>query len=334
MKGRIAVKPDEMISVVVPVYNVESYLARCVDSILNQTYKSLEIILIDDGATDKSREICDAYGETYPDKVKAIHQKNTGLSGARNAGLSNAHGKYITFIDSDDWIEPDMIETMYRNLKSKHAQISGIGCYQAYSNGELVKNSTKIKIQTMGTEEALGSFLFNDNLTVCVWGKLYDISLCDTVRCPEGKLFEDHYTTYKLIDRAKTVVFDPQPKYCYFKRKGSIGHSAFSDKTYELYWGIQEEYAYITNKYPDLNPIMSVAKITWELVFINMMFRAEKDDREIVDKTRRFARRHMMDVFCCNEINTVRKIQIGLFAYQPYFYKKAYFRYKKWKGIS
>ena len=328
------VNNKELISIVVPVYNVEAYLKRSVDSLIKQTYRPIEIILVDDGATDKSGEICDRYEREHTGLITAIHQENKGLSEARNTGLGHAHGRYITFVDSDDWLAPDAIETMYKNMKQNYAQISGISLYQAYENGELIKNSSKTQISVMDREEALEKYLFNENLTVCVCGKLYDISLWNTVRCPEGKLFEDQYTTYKLIDQANIIVFDPSPKYYYFKRKGSLGHSLFTNKTYELYWGVQEQYEYITQKYPAIHSAVAVAKIIWELVFINMMFCADCDDKPLVYKTRAFARKHMRDVIHCSEINVVRKIQIGLFAYQLGLYKMVYFCYKKKKGIT
>ncbi|MBS6642769.1 MAG: glycosyltransferase family 2 protein [Clostridiaceae bacterium] len=324
----------ELISVIVPVYNVAAYLERCVDSIIAQTYSPLEIILVDDGATDNSGEICDAYEKKHPDLIKTVHQVNKGLSGARNTGLSYVHGKYITFVDSDDWLASDMVETMYNNLKKYGAQISGISFYQVYENGKIVKNSSKNGIRVMTREEALGKFSFNENLTVCVCGKLYKTYLWDTIKCPEGKLFEDQYTTYRLIDQTETVVFDPSPKYYYFKRQGSIGHSSFTDKTYELYWGVQEQYEYITQKYPDLSSQMAVAKLTWEIVFINMMFCAGKNDMSLVSKSRSFARKHIGEVLHCDDINAVRKVQIGLFAYCLWLYKSVYFSYKKRKGIS
>lgn len=324
----------ELISVVVPVYNVEAYLARCIESIIAQTYRNLEIILVDDGSTDKSGKICDDYKTKYSNLIEVVHQKNRGLSGARNTGLGHAQGKYITFVDSDDWLSHDMIEIMYDNLKKYNAQISGIGFYQAYENGKLVANSSKTGICIMNKEEALGKFLFNNNLTVCVCGKLYQTSLWNTIKCPEGKLFEDQYTTYKLIEQAKVVVFNPSPKYYYFKRKGSIGHSTFSDRTYDLYWGVQEQYDYITRNYPALSAQMAVAKITWEIIFINMMLCGNKKDMPLILKTRMFVRKHIVEVIRCDDINGIRKVQICLFAYLFCLYKSIYFFYKKRKGIA
>lgn len=321
------VTENVLISIVVPVYNVADYMRKCLDSIIAQTYKPIEIILVDDGATDNSSEICDEYEQRYPQLINVVHQKNRGLSGARNTGLSYAHGEYITFVDSDDWIAPDMVETMYRNLKKYDAQISGVSFYKTFEDGKKIKVTSKTEISVMSREETLGKFLFNENMNVCVCGKLYLTSLWDIVKCPEGKLFEDQYTTYKLIDQAETVVYDPSPKYYYVQRNGSIAHSSFTEKTYDLYEGVQEQYGYIVNKYPKLQSQLFVAKITWEIVFFNMMFRAGKNDKLLVEKTRNFARKHIKDVLRCEEINVVRKIQIALFAYWIWGYKKVYFAY-------
>lgn len=324
-------KADELISVVVPVYNVEKYLRKCIDSIINQTYENLEIIIVNDGSKDNSGQICDEYGEKYSDFIKVHHQINKGLSAARNKGLSLAKGAYITFIDSDDWIANDMIENMYCNIKTYKAQISGIMFYQAFEDGRLIKNSNKRKIQVMTSEEALGKFLFNENLTPCVCGKLYDIRLWENISCPEGKLFEDQYTTYKLIDAAQTIVFDPKPQYYYFKREGSIGHSNFCKQTYDLLYGIREEYEEIIKKYPSNKFNMAVARITWEVVFANMMIRSGIIETDVIGEIQKFAKNHMNCVFFSKEINIVRKAQIVLFTYFFSIYKKMYFRYNNKK---
>ena len=186
----------------------------------------------------------------------------------------------------------------------------------------------------MFKNEALGAFLFNGNLTVCAWGKLYEASLWDMIRFPEGKLFEDQYTTYKLIDKADTIVFDPTPEYFYLKRWGSIGHSVFTEKTYELYWGVQEQYTYITEKYPDLSSQMVVAKITWEIVFVNMMLCANKNDKNLIKKLQLFIKENIADVLYCDKINVVRKLQIILFALSFKAYKYMYLTYKKRRTIA
>lgn len=334
MKEETTIIADELISVVVPVYNVENYLERCVNSIIKQTYKKLDIILVNDGSTDNSGKICDKYKKKYPSLVKVIHQENRGLSEARNAGLEIARGKYITFIDSDDWISSNMINTMYKNIKMSKADISVVGFYKVYENGKIDKNTIKNRIYVMNNIDALECFLFNGYLTPCVWGKLWDISLWDEIKCPAGKLFEDQYTTYKILDKAKKIVFDTTAYYYYLKRNNSIGHMPFSKKTYDLYEGIQEEYKYITSKYPNIQSSIAVGRITWELVFANMMFMANKNDQFIIKRIRNFAKKHIVDIIKCRYIGLLRKIQILLFIYNIWLYKKIYFQYKKKRRVT
>ena len=162
---------EELISVVVPVYNVEKYLERCVDSIIKQTYKNLDIILVDDGSQDNSGKICDKYKEKY-NNIQVIHQKNQGLSIARNNGLAIAEGNYITFIDSDDWIKKDMIESLFNAMHKYKADIASVAVYDVYDSGQVIKNVKYKNVKVLSREEALECFLFNGYLTVCVCGKI------------------------------------------------------------------------------------------------------------------------------------------------------------------
>lgn len=313
---------EGLISVVVPVYNVEKYLKRCVDSILKQTYKDLDIILVDDGSSDNSGKICDKYKEKY-NNIQVIHQKNQGLSMARNNGIKMAKGSYITFVDSDDWLKENMVELLFNAIKEHKADIASVGLCDVYDTGQIKKNTKYKGIQILTKEEALESFLFNGYLTVCVCGKLYRTDLWNGIQCPSGKLFEDQYTTYKLLDKSEKIVFVPDSCYYYYKRYGSIGHSEFNNKTYDLYNGIQEEYNFISNKYPILERTLAVARITWEIVFINMMLRGSKqEDEKLISKTRKFARKRITDVYKCQFIGIVRKIQVSLFAFFFQYIKK------------
>lgn len=319
---------NPLITVVVPIFNVEKYLRECVDSILSQVYSNLEIILVDDESPDNSGLICDEYA-TLDTRIKVIHQKNKGLSGARNAGLEIADGKYITFVDSDDVIEPDMIEVLYKALKDNQAEMAVTGLKSFFEDGVSFSNPHGEKIFVFSREEALDCFLFKDYLTPCVCGKLYDISLWQDIRCPEGKLFEDQYTTYRLVDMTSKIVFVASPKYNYRKRNGSIGHSNFTVRSYDLYYGINEEYDYISHKYPLQCKNIAVGKITWEVVFINMMICAGMNDPDILKKIRRFSRQHFWGVLKCPYIGKVRKIQIGLFSYCYKLYIPVYLKYKE-----
>ncbi|MEG0687794.1 MAG: glycosyltransferase family 2 protein [Hungatella sp.] len=328
------VRSFEIVSVVVPIYNVEKYLRRCIDSIVNQTYKNLDIILVDDGSPDSCGKICDEYQEKF-NNIRVIHQENQGLSCARNRGLSVASGSYITFIDSDDWIATDMIESLLQLADKHQAEVAVAGFYNVYDTGKMVRNSKHTEIQILTNKEALECYLFSNCLTPCVCGKLWKTCIWEGVNCPPGKLFEDQYTTYKLLVKAETVVFNPLPQYYYYKRVDSIGHMAFSDKTYDLYEGIQEQYSYISSQFPEIESSIAIAKLMWELVFINMMLRSNFPvDLKLVSSSRLFARKRISDVYKCKFINGVRKIQITLFAYLFVIYKIFYLKYKKRNGMS
>lgn len=322
-----------LITVVVPIYKVEEYLDECVQSILNQTYHNLEIFLVDDGSPDRCGEMCDTYAEK-DSRVKVIHQKNRGLSGARNSAIDIATGEYITFVDSDDYLKEDMVETLYQEVLQYNAEIATAAYESFFEDGSRASNPHDGKIFVYSKEEALDCFLFNDYLTPCVWGKLYSISLWKEVRCPEGKLFEDQFTTYKLIDQCKKVVYDTTPRYYYRKRMGSIGHSSFSERTYDLYDAIHEEYNYISQKYPKECPNIAVARITWEIVFVNMMIRSDAIEIKTVVDVQRFAKKNIKKILQCKYINGMRRVQIVLFSYAFGLYKVMYKKFIEKKATT
>lgn len=317
-----------LITVVVPVYKVEQYLDECVNSILKQTYSNLEIFLVDDGSPDRCGEMCDEYAKK-DSRISVIHQENKGLSGARNSAINVANGEYITFIDSDDWISSNMIECLYENLVKNGAEMCCTSPESFYEDGTCVAAKHKSETLIYTKEQALDCFLFNDYLTPCVCGKLYVKALWSNVRCPEGMLFEDQFTTYKLIDQCNRVVYCTRPMYHYRKRIGSIGHSNFKEKTYDLYKAIHEEYEYINSKYGDKTPNIAVAKITWEIVFLNMMIVSGHEDRKVTKTVQKFARKHLAKIWKCPYISKIRKGQISLFALSYPAYVIFYKTYKK-----
>ena len=324
---------NSLVSIIVPVYNVEQYLHRCIDSIINQTYKRIELILVDDGSTDKSGIICDDY-LSKDDRIKVIHQKNKGLSGARNTAIKVAHGDYLVFIDSDDWVEEDYIEIGLKDIEKYGAQISVTSLLQVYENNKCIPSTTAEKTVCMNKLEALSCYMFTEYLTPCVCGKIWQRDLWDDIWCPEGKLFEDQYTTYKLLEKAECIVFNPVPKYNYYKREGSIGHSSFTNRTYDLYIGVEEAYNYLKNKYPIIEKDLTVGKMTWDIVFINMMYNANEKDKAVIKKTVSFVRKRIGDAISCDKINGVRKIQMILFGYFHRLYIVIYNVYKQRKRLG
>lgn len=219
----------DLISIIVPVYNVERYLERCVDSIINQTYFNCEIILIDDGSTDNSARICDEYKER-DSRILVIHKKNGGLSDARNKGIDIAKGKYITFIDSDDFVAEDYLEFLYDLLLSAKADVS-VCLYQKYDKVSDIKKKQGIKKEetVFSGEEAVIDLCYQKNIPNSAWGKLYKRSLFENIRYPRNRLYEDLGTTYKILVQCTRVSFSSQKKYYYYQRVGSIMNKKFSE---------------------------------------------------------------------------------------------------------
>ena len=219
-----------MISVIVPVYNVERYIRQCVESILEQTYADLEIILVDDGSTDGSGSICDEY-KLKDNRVVVIHKCNGGLSEARNAGLDIARGEYIGFVDSDDYIEPDMYEVLYKNCERYAADLAAARFVKFNTQGEVRKNFTE-NIEVFSREEMLRLFIVGDRryeITMSVWDRLYKRELISDLRFPVGKCYEDIVFSTKVIEKSKINVYIDRALYHYRLREDSISGEDFND---------------------------------------------------------------------------------------------------------
>lgn len=321
-----------LVTVIVPVYKVEKYLGKCVDSILNQTYSNLEIILVDDGSPDNCGALCDNYA-IKDKRVIVIHQENKGLSEARNAAIDIASGEYITFVDSDDWIDLNFIEYLSNLLIKEKAQIAVTSLINVFEDGTTQKNTNESSLIKLNKIEALSCYLFNGYLTPCACGKLYKKDLWDNIRFPAGKLFEDQFTIYKVLEKAETVIFYPNDFYFYLKREGSIGHTLFSKKSYDLYEAINIQHDYLVKKYPLLKKDLDVAKIIWELVFINMAITSNKtkDILSIIHSLKHFIFSRLSNVIWTERFSSDRKIQILLFCFSFPLYKKIYLWYKQKK---
>ncbi len=215
-----------MISVIVPVYNVEKYLSRCIDSILNQTYTDYELILVDDGSTDNSGKICDDYAEKKSN-IKVIHQKNGGLSSARNTGTDNSKGSYITFIDSDDLVSNTYLETLFELLKKYDADISCCDFSFFYDESEIVNEQNNILEKCLDGETALEEMLYGKMHGSSACAILMKRSIAETYKFPIGKFHEDDFVTFSYYGAAKKVAVTSEKMYYYFQRAVSIMHRPF-----------------------------------------------------------------------------------------------------------
>lgn len=223
---------NELISVVVPIYNVENYLSNCIDSILSQTYKNLEIILVDDGSPDNCGKIIDGYA-AKDSRIVVIHKQNGGLSDARNAGIDIAKGKYITFVDSDDYISADALQYLYSLIKDNNAQIS-IGKLRKTSI--LDDSYTDIHNETfiMNNYDSIREMLYAKYFSTAAPAKLYETDLFEGIRYPYKKFSEDLFTTYLLLEKASLIAYGSKTIYYYYSRPGSITKSGFSKKQLDV----------------------------------------------------------------------------------------------------
>lgn len=212
---------EELISVIVPIYKVEKYLSRCVDSIINQTYRNLEIILVDDGSPDNCGKICDEYAKKDV-RIKVIHKQNGGLSDARNVAIDIARGDYIAFVDSDDFIAVNMYEVLYKNLKENNADIS-IANYYRFENEEEVVEANEDGKTTVYNKGEMFEHMYDDYLlTVVAWNKLYKKQIFSEIRYPVGKVVEDAAIIHYLIDKSTKIVITNLQLYYYYQRANSI----------------------------------------------------------------------------------------------------------------
>ena len=226
---------NPLISIIVPVYNVEPYLSKCVDSLLAQTHKNLEILLIDDGSTDRSGELCDEYAEK-DSRIVVVHQSNAGQGSARNHGISIARGDFIGFVDSDDWIALDMYEVLLSSLQRNDCDIAVCGRFNVKNDVAIESTAFHVSEEiVMDTEEAIQRFLTYRAIDSSSCDKLYKHEILKDVRYPLGYICEDVPFVYDALAKAKKVVHCAKPLYYYFQRSGSTSKSTFSPKTMGLY---------------------------------------------------------------------------------------------------
>lgn len=252
---------EPLISVIVPVYNVEKYIAACVDSILAQTYTNLEILLVDDGSTDSSGALCDEYARRDV-RVRVIHQENGGLSDARNTGMQSAQGTYFAFVDSDDFIAGDYIAYLYGMIEKHHAQIAVCGYQKVYPGDEnscygtqTDKHNSVNSEKVYRTEEGLRQLLYQRGMITSAWGRLFDASLfmhTDAIQFPVGKLHEDVAVMYKLFGAADTIVCGDEAKYYYLQRADSIVNQQFDRRRMDYIAFTGECIQFMEDFYPNL----------------------------------------------------------------------------------
>lgn len=253
-----------LISVIIPVYNVETQLRKCADSILAQTYPNIEMILVDDGSTDRSTSICDSYDADA--RVKVIHQSNGGLSSARNAGIDASSGDYIGFVDSDDFIAPDMYESLYRMIRDKERAIGCIGISAIDENNTITEYSSRKEEEIQDKTEYLRELLlFIGDASAC--SKLFPRSFFFGNKFREGRLNEDVLFMFESAESYDEIVYTPKNGYYYFSRSGSITRS-FGKSIHDMVTNAREIREIVDRCYPELSPYAERYEIYQNMAFL------------------------------------------------------------------
>jgi len=212
---------NELVSVVIPVYNVEKYVARCIESVINQSYCNIEILIINDGSMDNSENICRIY-QKQDDRIIYIYQENQGLAGARNTGIRHAHGTYIVFVDSDDYVATDYVKILYDLLKKYNADMSICGHKKTLKDNEIIEKKIYPVYQYSGVELVRRMYEHNLLEINVAWNKMYRKDMFNNEQFPLGKLHEDFVLNTKLMYYSKKIVYTYEPLYFYYQSPNSI----------------------------------------------------------------------------------------------------------------
>lgn len=298
---------EEKISIIVPVYNVEAYLERCVESILKQTYTNLEILLVNDGSTDKSGELCDKLA-LRDHRIRVIHKENGGLSDARNRGIDEASSNLIGFIDSDDYIDEDMYETLYRQMVASKADLSMCGHYDVYHQIP-EKQVAEIKTWELMPEEAIKMVMEAKILSVTAVNKLYKKALFEQLRFRIGKIAEDAFIMVDLIHQCSKIVATNEKKYYYVHRENSITTQKFSLKFLNVIEAYEQNAKIISENYPDLYDV-AIMRLNWAYFYVLDRLLVDNDfkDKVLEDRLISYLKKNKKSILMDSRFTRARKM--------------------------
>lgn len=302
------------ISVIVPVYNVEKYIRRCLDSLVNQSFKEMEIILVDDCSTDQSLEICKEYQQTYENVIVVQHEKNKGISATRNTGIRMAQGEYIGFIDSDDWVDINMYEEMYTQLINNKVDIV-ICAYNEVVDNQIIRGNLYRDEKILAKEQLVNEYL-KYTINSSVWNKLFKKSLFinNEIYFPEGKIYEEQYLTYELLKKCSKIKILNKPFVFYNRRPESYTTSKLSTKHLDALEEMKKIKMNLVenNEYDKYGKVYSVRCYrVIQMAFVNKM-QFVKSDKEISNSVKSFLRKSTNGYWRNSEFNYKNKIDILL----------------------
>jgi len=319
---------EKKISVIVPVYNVENYLEKCIDSILTQTYKNTEILIIDDGSTDNSGEICDRLSEK-DERITVLHKPNGGLSDARNAGLELATGDYISFVDSDDYLEPDFLKILAESLERTGADVSACRYRMVWENGDSKSIGNDGKTVEYTGDGPLAEYLYGVNVDPFVWNKLYKREIIGSTIFIKGITGEDNPFNIEIMKRCNKLVSTGADLYCYLQnRKGSILSSGISQKKIDMVFRWNEVTEDCRNNYPQLVKYSLRRQFLFYAGLYNRIWN-NSGFREAQNNIRSFIKSNYREILRSDVCSKTEKTAALLLAKTPHLYVGIMQIYKK-----
>ncbi|MGN0268869.1 MAG: glycosyltransferase family 2 protein [Lachnospiraceae bacterium] len=319
-----------LISIILPIYNIEKYLPKCMDSIFSQTYKNLEIIMVDDGATDRCGMLCDQY-EQKDDRIRVYHKSNGGLSDARNYGIERASGEYITCIDPDDYVDADYVEYLYRLIETYQTRMAICQHRVLYDNGS-IKDFGNEGSARISAETCLERMMYHDVIDTSAWAKLYHRDLFQKTRYPRGRIFEDIGTTYELMMQCEFIAVGYKSKYNYIFHNNSIVNSEFKPNKLDLILMTDKMAKDVLAVYPSLEKAVLRRRVYSRISTLNQMLNAEgyeeerrkiisfiKKNGKIIRKDPKLPKRDRMALFLLNI--SYRLYRLCWLSYQRYLMK-------------
>lgn len=321
-----------LISVIIPIYNVEDYLHYAIESLEKQTYKNFEIILVNDGSTDNSGKLCDEHSEKYSN-VRVFHKENGGLSDARNFGVQKAKGEFITFLDPDDYLEAYSLELL-AGIQEMHdcdiisTRVKATELYNVYSNHSLTGEDIK-NVIVMDHDIFLEEAFYDKVATVSACGKLYRKSILE-IPFPKGRIYEDLYIISEHVGKANKIVHTPLQIYNYYKRQGSIVNSKFTSKQYDFFDAIAYNRQVIREKFNNEDKLVTAINAKEVIGSFKIIGSAYKTSNSDVYNMRKIIKENYSNILRNKRISYTFKMKYMLFILSPYLFNIIKrFAYKK-----
>lgn len=325
----------DLISIIVPVYNVEEYLGQCIESVLNQSYQNLEIILIDDGSTDNSGLICDEY-KKRDQRIQVIHKKNGGQSSARNVGLNIAKGCYVGFVDSDDWIEQNMYEILHKNICLYDADIATCSYILEYKEINMSVAAFKkpiVKLFEKKDEKMLLKSFLNHKLYFSgPWDKLYRKNIFNNIRFPENQFYEDNYIALEVMLKAERIVVGDGQYYHYRQNINSTTKSYSEKKYQDAIKAEMHNVEIVKHFYPDLVKCAYAPLYLRYFQFLDLLIFDHGSSSETIQSIRSNIQNNIKNIMFLENLNIKEKIALAMMATNLDIYKKVRSLQKKSRG--